>query len=194
MTAFPAIGFQHDFCNSFGKKNGKPKKRKSLKIYVFLRKNNDFEGSPDQKKNAHQQKTATKTIVFLLFFFVRKTPSKAIPNSNGTENRRKSQPTQSPDELFRSRACFSSILGLWPGPQNRKNRYFDKDARPPGRNFLKALLTMLPEGPPNAKNVPKSSKIDRNSLKNRLKMDRIIRLVCGQCACKMQEYFAKKQA
>ena len=50
LRAFPAIGFQHDFCNSFGQKNAKPKKRKSLKTYVFLRKNNDFEGSPDRKK------------------------------------------------------------------------------------------------------------------------------------------------
>ena len=47
LRAFPAIGFQHDFCNSFGQKNAKPKKRKSLKIYVFPRKNKDFEGSPN---------------------------------------------------------------------------------------------------------------------------------------------------
>ena len=39
-----------------------------------------------------------------------------------------------------------------------------------------------------------ASKIDRNSSKNRSKMDRIMRLVCRQCACKMQEYFAKNQA
>ena len=45
LRAFPAIGFQHDFCNSFGQKNAKPKKRKFLKTYVFLRKNNDFQGS-----------------------------------------------------------------------------------------------------------------------------------------------------
>ena len=37
LRAFPAIGFQHDFCNSFGQKNDKTKKRKFLKIGVLPR-------------------------------------------------------------------------------------------------------------------------------------------------------------
>ena len=69
LRAFPAIGFQHDFCNSFGQKNAKPKKRKSLKTYVFLRKNNDFQGSPDQRKKRAPAKNRKKNNRFFAVFW-----------------------------------------------------------------------------------------------------------------------------
>ena len=52
-----------------------------------------------------------KTYFFFSLFFGQKTTSKAIPNSNGTENRRKSHPTPSPNALFRLRVRFWAILG-----------------------------------------------------------------------------------
>ena len=92
------------------------------KCWFSLGKTTIFKGRRIKEKNAHQQKTATKIIVFLLFFGP-KTISKAIPNSNGTENRRKSHPAPFPNALFRPRVRFLAILGSSWEPKIMKNAF-----------------------------------------------------------------------
>ena len=115
LRAFPAIGFQHDFCNSFGQKNAKPKKRKSLKIYVFLRKNNDFEGSPDKKKRAPAKNCNKNNRFFAVFW------SKNDLKSDSEQQRhRKSTKIASDAVSERTFSAPGAILGDFGVPDGRQ--------------------------------------------------------------------------
>ena len=107
---FPRSVFSMIFATRLAKKTQHRKNANPWKHTFSLGKTMIFKVRQIKKKTRTRKKTATKIIVFLLFFGP-KTTSKAIPNSNGTENRRKSHPAPVPNALFRPRVRFLAILG-----------------------------------------------------------------------------------